>query len=126
MVGAGVRVASCHDVELIEALLLGHEGRFGEQASLEASWARLRGVAALPARANQPAGGAQSELFAVSGHGFGDPREELDAVVGVHADQLRRIAAAAVPAPAVPARRRGVSGWPCRGGDGRGRAAVAP
>ncbi len=97
MVEAGVRVASCHDVELIEALLLGHEGRFGEQASLEASWARLRGVVASPARANQSADGAQSELFAVSGHGTGDPREELDTVVGVHADQVRRIAAAADP-----------------------------
>ncbi len=94
MVDAGVRVASCHDVELIEALLLGHEGRFGERASLEASWARLRGVAAAPDRASQPAGGAQSELFPMAGHGFCDTREELDAVVAVHAHQLSRIAAA--------------------------------
>jgi DNA polymerase family A len=93
IVNAGVRVASCHDVELVGALLLGHEGRFGEQASLEAAWARLRGVAA-PARAAQPAGGAQSELFTVGGQGFRDVREELDAVVAVHADQLGRLATA--------------------------------
>ncbi len=96
MVGAGVRVASCHDVELVEALLLGYEGRFGEQASPEAAWARLRGVAA-PARAARPVSAAQSELFAVAGHGPGDMRDELDAVVAVHADQLRRIAAARHP-----------------------------
>ncbi len=96
LVAAGVRAGSCHDVELVEALLLGYEGRFGEQASPEAAWARLRG-AAVPTRAVRPAGGAQSELFAVAGDGHGDVREELDAVVAVHADQLRRIAKAEHP-----------------------------
>ena len=97
LVAAGVRVASCHDVELTEAVLLGHEGRFGEQSSLDAAWARLRGVAAAPARAAQRDNGAQSELFLVAGHDPADLREELDAVVAVHADQLRRIAAAEHP-----------------------------
>ena len=96
LVAADVRVASCHDVELVEALLLGYAGRFGEPAAPEAAWARLRGVAA-PARAARPAGGAQSELFDVAGDGPADIRAELDAVVAVHADQLRRIAAAGHP-----------------------------
>jgi len=40
---AGVRVQRCHDVELTEALLLGHAGRWGEPRALPASWARLTG-----------------------------------------------------------------------------------
>lgn len=40
---AGVRVARCHDLELTEALLLGHDGRWGEPRSLAALVARLRG-----------------------------------------------------------------------------------
>ncbi|MCM0677695.1 bifunctional 3'-5' exonuclease/DNA polymerase, partial [Micromonospora phytophila] len=35
---AGVRVERCHDVELTEALLLGHAGRWGEPRSLAAAW----------------------------------------------------------------------------------------
>ncbi|HEY9475910.1 MAG TPA: bifunctional 3'-5' exonuclease/DNA polymerase, partial [Mycobacteriales bacterium] len=38
---AGVRVSRCHDLALTEALLLGHEGRWGEPRSLAAAWARL-------------------------------------------------------------------------------------
>lgn len=34
---AGVRVDRCHDVELTEALLLGHAGRWGEPRSLAAA-----------------------------------------------------------------------------------------
>ena len=107
---AGVRVARCHDLVLAEALLLGHEGRWGEPRSVAAAWARLVGA---PVPEDPPddatgAGGpggpgdpAQATLFD-SGPGQGrhagpplpagvDP---LDAVVAVHADQLARIAAA--------------------------------
>ncbi|MEU4642749.1 bifunctional 3'-5' exonuclease/DNA polymerase, partial [Micromonospora sp. NPDC023814] len=42
---AGVRVERCHDVELTEALLLGHAGRWGEPRALAAAWARLTGAA---------------------------------------------------------------------------------
>ncbi|HUK68448.1 MAG TPA: bifunctional 3'-5' exonuclease/DNA polymerase [Streptosporangiaceae bacterium] len=97
MLGADVRVASCHDVRLIEAMLLAHRGRFGEEPSLEAALARLRGIASAPGRPAPSAGGAQSELFAIVGDGFASPREELDAVIAVQADQLRRIAAAPRP-----------------------------
>ncbi|MEU1364428.1 bifunctional 3'-5' exonuclease/DNA polymerase, partial [Micromonospora zamorensis] len=45
---AGVRVDRCHDVELTEALLLGHAGRWGEPRSLTAAWARLTGAAVPP------------------------------------------------------------------------------
>src|SRR5260370_25576881 len=63
LVAAGVRVASCHDVELTEAVLLGHEGRFGEQSSLHAAWARLRGVAAAPPLPPHPPNRPPSQLF---------------------------------------------------------------
>jgi DNA polymerase I len=35
--GRGVRVARCHDLALVEAALLGHEGRWGEPRSLAAA-----------------------------------------------------------------------------------------
>jgi DNA polymerase-1 len=40
---AGVHVARCHDLELTEALLLGHDGRWGEPRSLAALIARRQG-----------------------------------------------------------------------------------
>ena len=45
---AGVRVGRCHDVELIEALLSGHAGRWGEPRGLAAVWARSRGLPVPP------------------------------------------------------------------------------
>src|SRR5215469_15165892 len=53
---AGVRVERCHDVALIETLLLAREGRSGEPASLPGAWARLGGV-----------GGSGSALGGVAG-----------------------------------------------------------
>lgn len=94
---AGVRVAACHDIELTEALLLGYQGRFGEQASLEAAWARLRGADAAPAPVVARVASAQTELFPVAEPRFGNLQEELDAIVATHAAQLRRIAAAEHP-----------------------------
>lgn len=43
LLDAGVRVARCHDLELVESLLLGHAGRYGEPRSVRAAWARSRG-----------------------------------------------------------------------------------
>jgi DNA polymerase-1 len=122
---AGVRLATCHDLELTEALLLGHAGQVGAQASLAAAWARLRpGNGLAPATGPVQAGGigqpavaatvaaalahpgahrsgaragAQVELFTLTGPDTVDVRAELDAVIAVHADQLRRIAAAEQP-----------------------------
>jgi DNA polymerase-1 len=112
---AGVRVQRCHDVALTEALLLARDGRAGEQATLAAAWARLggaagsgltlrgaagsglalRGAAAPQARAlaARPATAGQAVLFDPADPAFPHPGAALDALVAVHADQMRRIAA---------------------------------
>jgi DNA polymerase family A len=93
---AGVRVERCHDIALAETLLLAREGRPGEPASLAGAWARLRGAAApalpggRPATAPRP---GQDALFDPADPVFPDPRAALDAVIGVHAGQQRRIMA---------------------------------
>jgi len=93
---AGVRVERCHDIALTEALLLAREGRPGEPASLAGAWARLRGAAA-PGPAfggGRPAARpGQDALFDPADPDFPDPGAALDAVIGVHAGQQRRIAA---------------------------------
>jgi hypothetical protein len=94
---AGVRVERCHDIALTEALLLGREGRPDEPASLAGAWARLPGAAPpavtgglRPAAAPRPGQGA---LFDPADPVFPDPGAALAAVVAVHGDQMRRIAA---------------------------------
>ena len=44
LLGAGVRLARCHDLALTEGLLLGYEGRHGEPRSAQAAHARLHGL----------------------------------------------------------------------------------
>lgn len=98
---AGVRVARCHDLELTEALLLGHEGRWGAPRSLAAARARLHGLpvpADPPPRQAEPPGFAQAALFEAmaappSAAGF----DVLAAVQEVHAEQLARTAATEHP-----------------------------
>jgi DNA polymerase family A len=112
---AGVRVRRCHDVALTEALLLARDGRLGEPATLAAAWARLGGAAgsglalggaagsglalrgaAAPhagALAARPAMAGQAVLFEPADPAFPGPAAALDALVAVHADQLRRIGA---------------------------------
>ncbi|MEH0972017.1 bifunctional 3'-5' exonuclease/DNA polymerase [Micromonospora sp. CPCC 205546] len=94
---AGVRVERCHDVELTEALLLGHAGRWGEPRSFAAAWARLAGgpvPADPPPRPAAPPGHGQGALFDAlpgpSGPG-------VEALTRVYADQLARIAATEHP-----------------------------
>jgi DNA polymerase-1 len=96
LLGRGVRVARCHDLALVEAVLLGHEGRWGEPRSLAAAWARLQGrpVPADPAP-GPPSG--QARLFEPDGAGLPGGAELLGAVVAVHAAQLRRVAASEHP-----------------------------
>ncbi|WP_199485342.1 bifunctional 3'-5' exonuclease/DNA polymerase [Actinomadura craniellae] len=86
----GGRVARAHDLELVEGLLLGHAGRYGEPRSVAAARARLRG-APVPADAGPPDGSVQPALFG------GPPDDDLDAIIEVHADQVRRLAAAEEP-----------------------------
>src|SRR5215467_1029467 len=106
---AGVRVERCHDVALTEALLLAREGRFGEPASLPGAWARLGGAAgsglalrgaAAPAAqaARRSAAPGQAVLFEPADPVFPSPRAALEALVAVHAEQVRRIAADEYPA----------------------------
>ncbi len=96
---AGVRVQRCHDVALVETLLLGREGRLGEPASLAGAWARLRG-AAVPAsrpRGAWPLSG-QAALFEPADPVLSRPAQGAGGPVAVHAGQLRRIAADEYPA----------------------------
>jgi DNA polymerase family A len=88
---AGVRVARCHDVALVEALLLSREGRGAEAASLAGAWARLRGGPAPAARARPRAAG-QEALFEADPE-FPSPEAALEALLAVHDDQVRRIGA---------------------------------
>jgi DNA polymerase-1 len=112
LLAAGARVERCHDVALTEALLLGHEGRWGEPRSVAAAWARLTGHE-VPPDADPPvppghrfgAGdeedGVQDALFAADAvpSGTGRPGlpadvDPLDALVAVHTDQQRRVTVA--------------------------------
>jgi DNA polymerase-1 len=93
---AGVRVRRCHDVELTEALLSGHAGRWGEPRALPASWARLTGRPVPPdppPRQPEPPGLNQGALFETASAppapaGF----DQLQALTEVYADQQRRLA----------------------------------
>ncbi|MBC6462574.1 bifunctional 3'-5' exonuclease/DNA polymerase [Actinomadura sp. HBU206391] len=91
LLAAGVRVARCHDLELVEALVLSHEGRYGQPRSVRAALARLRGEP-VPGDA-APADGGQPTLFG----GAEDTADEMAALIAVHADQRRRIAATEHP-----------------------------
>ena len=99
----GVRVARYHDVALADALILGRDAalglsgadRLGPEARVAAARALLQASAA--ADAAWTAGqAAQQGLFDITEAGAverPDPRAILDALIEVHADQLRRIAA---------------------------------
>jgi DNA polymerase I len=96
LLAKGVRVARCHDLALVEAVLLGHEGRWGEPRSLAAAWARLH---RRPVPADPPPGppSGQARLFEPDGGGLPSGAELLGMVVAVHAAQLRRMAATEHP-----------------------------
>ncbi|MFG2842595.1 bifunctional 3'-5' exonuclease/DNA polymerase [Kitasatospora sp. NPDC048296] len=95
------RIARCHDLRLVEALLLSHEGRFGAPRSLGAAWSRLRGLPVpddLPEPGLADADDGQDTLFAPDRLQLPPGADPLAAVVAVHAEQQRRIAAIADPA----------------------------
>ncbi|MFG3053633.1 bifunctional 3'-5' exonuclease/DNA polymerase [Kitasatospora sp. NPDC048239] len=94
------RLARCHDLRLVEALLLAHEGRFGAPRSLGAAWARLKGLpvpADLPEPGSTESGDGQDTLFAPDRLQLPPGADALAAVVAVHAEQQRRLAAIADP-----------------------------
>ncbi|MFC9115065.1 MULTISPECIES: bifunctional 3'-5' exonuclease/DNA polymerase [Streptomyces] len=93
LLATGVRVERAYDIEAVETLLLGHEGRYGEPHSAAAALARLRGGPVPPdppQRHAEP--GAQSPLF--------DPQATplpLADLLAVYAEQQRRTDATAHP-----------------------------
>ncbi|MFA1538896.1 bifunctional 3'-5' exonuclease/DNA polymerase [Actinomadura monticuli] len=90
LLDAGVRVARCHDLELVESLLLGHAGRYGEPRSVAAAWARLRGEPVPPDRPpDEPA--PQPSLFDDDPERDA-PADDIGRIVAVHAAQQRAIA----------------------------------
>jgi DNA polymerase I len=100
LLGAGVRVDRCHDLELTEALLLGYAGHWGEPRGLPAAWARLHGE---PVPADPPVRrDVQPALFEPDLPGLAEAADRLTAVLGVYAGQLRRIAAAGEPTELAP------------------------
>ncbi|MEU8241998.1 bifunctional 3'-5' exonuclease/DNA polymerase [Actinoplanes missouriensis] len=87
---AGVRVARCHDLELTEALLLGHAGRWGEPRGVAAALARMRGLPAPPDPPRpdaEPPGFAQAALFETASA----PVVEIHDLLQVYGVQQRRI-----------------------------------
>jgi DNA polymerase-1 len=97
-------VARCHDIALVEGMLLGREGRHGEPATLTAAWARLRGERVprqAAARSGMPPGmalaAAQEALFDAAEQGQPEGDAALDALIAVYADQLGRLAADEAP-----------------------------
>ncbi|MCW0215337.1 MAG: bifunctional 3'-5' exonuclease/DNA polymerase [Pseudonocardia sp.] len=94
LLAAGVTVARCHDVELVEGLLVAADGRFGAPHGIAAAAARLAGrePAADPAPEEDPeADPDRPALFAAAPRDV-DP-DPLGTLVAVHAEQQRRLAA---------------------------------
>ncbi len=95
LLAAGVRVERCHDLELVESLLSGHAGRYGEPRSVAAAWARLRGEP-VPEDAPPPGEqGPQASLFDTASFSAEEPLpggDDLEQIVAVHAEQQRRVA----------------------------------
>ncbi|WP_179277001.1 bifunctional 3'-5' exonuclease/DNA polymerase [Actinoplanes regularis] len=92
---AGVRVARCHDLELTEALLSGHAGRWGEPRGLAAARARLHGLPVHPDPPRSepaPPGFAQGALFETAGPPPAAGFDAEQAIIEVYADQQRRLA----------------------------------
>ncbi|MGI5120804.1 bifunctional 3'-5' exonuclease/DNA polymerase [Marinactinospora thermotolerans] len=91
------RLGRCHDVALVEALLLAHQGRSGEARSLGAAWARLHGRSVPDDPVSQVGSSPQEALFEPDRSALPAGTDHLAALVEVHADQQRRIAALARP-----------------------------
>jgi DNA polymerase-1 len=96
---SGVRVARCHDLELTEALLLGHAGRWGEPRSVPAILARRANLPVPrdppPGPPARPAAAEQVALFDTTPAVTDDPTPDLATAFRV---QQARIGEAAHPA----------------------------
>ncbi|WP_433272182.1 bifunctional 3'-5' exonuclease/DNA polymerase [Pseudonocardia xinjiangensis] len=87
LLAAGVEVARAHDVELVEGLLVGAAGQYGQPHGLAAATARLQGRTPDPDPPDD--GDGPPALFET-----GAATDELADVVAVHATQQRALAAA--------------------------------
>jgi DNA polymerase-1 len=94
LLAAGVTVERCHDVTLIERILLGREGRFDEPCHAPAVVARRDGREPPSDPAAVPPAGVQPALFEPDAD-RADPAARLAEVVAAHADQLARVDASA-------------------------------
>jgi hypothetical protein len=101
---SGVRVGRCHDVALADSLILGRDAARGPDAATgpDPALGRDAARALLKASVNADAAEAmlgnasQQGLFDLAEAGAAEPpdqRATMDALIDVHADQLRRIAA---------------------------------
>lgn len=93
---AGVRVRRCHDLALVEAILLAFEGRYGQPSSIAAAWARHAGYPAPVERPRRDGPTNQPALFDAMPDPLPGGAALADAAVAVLADQLRRIAGSAL------------------------------
>ena len=98
----GVRVDRCHDATLTEALLRAREGPGLSATGHSSTGLSDPGLSGAGLSAAGPAGRppatGQATLFGPAEPGVAEAREVLRALVGLHADQLRRIAADTHPA----------------------------
>nr|WP_020497076.1 bifunctional 3'-5' exonuclease/DNA polymerase [Sciscionella marina] len=88
---AGVRVRRCHDLALVESILLSFEGRYGEPATLAAAYARLAGLPVPEEQARTRRPSAQPVLFETEPDPLPGGVSPARACAEVLADQLRRI-----------------------------------
>jgi len=91
LLAAGVRVGRCHDLALVEAVLLGYAGQWGSPRSLAAGWARLHGLP-VPDDPPPPSREMQPALFEPEPADLPGGADPLDAAVALYADQQRRAA----------------------------------
>ncbi len=81
----GIRLDRCHDLTLVEGILIARAGRYGEPTHIAAAHARAHGtppelIPAAPAHTDRPTL-------------FGDEEHPPDVILEVYADQQRRLAA---------------------------------
>lgn len=94
LLARGVRVERCQDLAHVEYLLLAYQGRHGEPRGLGAAVARLRGLP-VPEDHGPRKRDAQPTLFEPEQRRLPGDVDPLDAVIAVHVEQQRLVAALA-------------------------------
>ena len=89
MLGLGLRIRRAHDIGLIERVLLGRAGRFGEPVSARAVLARRDGLA-VPADPGAPTDGAAEATLFDPAPPPAAPAERLTVLIDAARDQLAR------------------------------------